>query len=40
MEKGKLKFSKINISDFNHENVSNNNLVVSDFDSKEILSPF
>ena len=35
VEKGKLLFSKINISDFNHENVSNNKLVVSDIDSNE-----
>ena len=35
VENGKLRFSKINISDFNHENISNNNLVVSDIDSNE-----
>ena len=29
VEKGKLRFSKINISDFNLENMSNTNLVVS-----------
>jgi len=35
VDKGKLRFSKINISDFNHENISNNKLVVSDIDSNE-----
>ena len=35
VEKGKLRFSKINISDFNQENISNNKLVVSDIDSNE-----
>ena len=35
VEKGKLRFSKINISDFNHENVSNDKLVVSGTDSNE-----
>ena len=35
VEKGDLKFSKINISDFNHENITNNKLVVSDDDSNE-----
>ena len=35
VEKGSLRFSKINISDFNHENISNNNLVVSDSESNE-----
>ena len=35
VEKGKLRFSKINISDFNHENISNEKLVVSEFDSNE-----
>ena len=35
VEKGKLRFSKINISDFNHENISNDKLVVSDSDSNE-----
>ncbi|KGG04421.1 Anthranilate phosphoribosyltransferase [Prochlorococcus marinus str. MIT 9321] len=35
VEKGKLRFSKINISDFNHENTSNVQLVVSDSDSNE-----
>ena len=32
---GELQFSKINISDFNHENISNDKLVVSDVDSNE-----
>jgi len=35
VEKGKLQFSKINIKDFNYENISNDNLVVSDDDSNE-----
>ena len=35
VEKGELRFSKINISDFNHENISNEKLVVSDVDSNE-----
>ena len=35
VEKGALRFSKIDISDFNHENISNNELVVSDSDSNE-----
>ena len=35
VEKGKLRFSKINISDFNHENISNDKLVVSDSESNE-----
>ena len=35
VENGKLRFSKINISDFSHENISNEKLVVSDFDSNE-----
>ena len=35
VEDGKLQFSKINISDFNQENISNNELVVSDSDSNE-----
>ena len=35
VEKGSLRYSKINISDFNHENISNNNLVVSDSESNE-----
>ena len=35
VEKGELRFSKINISDFNHENISNEKLVVSNSDSNE-----
>jgi len=35
VENGKLRFSKINISDFSHENISNEKLVVSDVDSNE-----
>ena len=35
VEKGKLRFSRINISDFNYENTSNDKLVVSDNDSNE-----
>ena len=35
VEKGELKFSKIDFSDFNHENISNEKLVVSDSDSNE-----
>ena len=35
VEKGNLRFSKINISDFNHENISNERLVVSTSDSNE-----
>ena len=35
VEKGELRFSKINISDFNRENSSNKNLVVSDIESNE-----
>ena len=35
VEKGVLRFSKVNISDFNHENISNEKLVVSDRDSNE-----
>ena len=35
VEEGKLRFSKINISDFNHKNVSNDSLVVSDINSNE-----
>ena len=35
VENGKLRFSKINISDFNHENISNEKLVVSDTESNE-----
>ena len=35
VENGKLRFSKINISDFSHENISNEELVVSDTESNE-----
>ena len=35
VEKGKLKFSKLNISDFDHKNISNDELRVSDTDSNE-----
>ena len=35
IEKGKLRYSKVNISDFNLENISNDKLVVSDDDSNE-----
>ena len=35
VEKGELRFSKINITDFNHENISNEKLVVSDDDSND-----
>jgi anthranilate phosphoribosyltransferase len=35
VEKGKLRFSKINITDFNLENISNEQLIVSDNDSNE-----
>ena len=35
VEKGKLRFSKINISDFNQENISNKKLVVNDSESNE-----
>jgi anthranilate phosphoribosyltransferase len=35
VEKGKLRFSKINISDFNQANISNESLVVSNGDSNE-----
>ena len=35
VEKGKLRFSKINITDFNLENISNEQLNVSDNDSNE-----
>ena len=38
VEEGKLRFSKINISDFNHKNISNENLVVSNSeDNNEVL---
>jgi len=35
VENNNLRFSKLNISDFNHENVSNEKLVVSEIDSNE-----
>jgi len=35
VEDGKLRFSNINISDFNLDNISNEKLVVSDIDSNE-----
>ena len=35
VEDGKLRFSKINISEFNQQNVSNDKLVVTDSDSNE-----
>jgi len=35
VENGQLRFSKVDISEFNHENISNENLVVSDSDSNE-----
>ena len=35
VENGQLRFSEINISDFNHENISNEQLVVSDTGSNE-----
>ena len=35
VEKGKLRFSTINIKDFNHDNISNNKLVVSKNDTNE-----
>ena len=35
VDNGELRFSEINISDFNHENVSNEKLVVSDQESNE-----
>ena len=35
VENGELRFSKINILDFNHENISNEKLAVSDDDSNE-----
>jgi len=37
IEKGKLQFSEINISDFNHENISNKKLVVSNSDLNEAI---
>jgi len=35
VENGELRFSEINISDFNHENIANEKLVVSDLESNE-----
>jgi len=35
VENGKLRFSKINVLDFKRENISNENLVVSNNDSNE-----
>jgi anthranilate phosphoribosyltransferase len=35
VDNGKLRFSKINISDFNYENISNDKLVVSENNSNE-----
>ena len=35
VENGELRFSKINISEFNNENITNEKLVVSDSDSNE-----
>jgi len=35
VDNGELRFSEINISDFKHENISNEKLVVSDFESNE-----
>ena len=35
IEKGELRFSTVNISKFNHENISNEELVVSDSDSND-----
>ncbi len=35
VDKGELRFSKINISDFNYENIPNEKLVVSESDSNE-----
>ena len=35
VEKGKLRFSKIDISEFNHQNISNDKLVVSAGESNE-----
>jgi anthranilate phosphoribosyltransferase len=35
VENGELRFSEINISDFNHANISNEKLVVSDLESNE-----
>jgi len=38
VENGKLRFSKINISNFNYENIANEKLVVSDFDRQELVN--
>ena len=35
VEKGELRFSKINISDFNHENTSNEKLIITNGNSNE-----
>jgi anthranilate phosphoribosyltransferase len=35
VENGKLRYSRLNISDFNHKNISNDELVVVDKDSNE-----
>ena len=35
VEKGELRFSKLNISNFNHENISNEKLVVSNSDQND-----
>ena len=35
VENGELRFSNINISDFDYDNIANENLVVSDRDSNE-----
>ena len=35
VEDGELRFSEINISDFNYENIPNEKLVVSEFESNE-----
>jgi len=35
VEKGELRFSKLNISNFNHENISNEKLVVSSGDQND-----
>ena len=37
VDKGKLRFSKINISDFNQKNISNDKLVVSPNESNEAI---
>jgi len=35
VEKGELRFSTINISDFNHKNTSNEKLIITDYNSNE-----